>query len=326
MTAVVTDTEAARSLLTAGAVRARANMMLQAGLADRLEHFRIDLAGLERAADLTARGHSAKPIRRSTFRLHSRWRHFVLDGDDRWAALAGLRAMARPRRAGARGIRPRHRQRAARRRRRTGLALPRRRHRPRHRPLRRAGAGEPKLCSRDGLFSAEPRDPLRVDADRLAELTSEALAAGFQAGPRQSARRARRPRRPAAPAGPHRGGGTVRVRPGGSATARRAVRSSGGAAPRTGASPPPRSSPNCCTHLGPIWPSRLHLGGIPLGDCWRHPAITTGDATTGLMPLHKLSQWLSFSLIEPLLRAGIVGDRPRRPDRACGIPQWRPVH
>jgi Protein of unknown function (DUF1688) len=57
--------------------------------------------------------------------------------------------------------------------------------------------------------------------------------------------------------------------------------------------------------LGPIWPSRLELGGVPLGDCWRHPALATGDATTGLVPLHKLSQWLAYSLIEPLQAAGI---------------------
>ncbi len=57
--------------------------------------------------------------------------------------------------------------------------------------------------------------------------------------------------------------------------------------------------------LGPIWPSRLTLAGVPLGDCWRHPAIKTDDATDGLVPLHKLSQWLTYSLIEPLQRAGI---------------------
>src|SRR6185312_2533686 len=57
--------------------------------------------------------------------------------------------------------------------------------------------------------------------------------------------------------------------------------------------------------LGPIWPSRLSLGGIALGDCWKHPALITGDATNGLVPLHKLSQWLAYSLIEPLQTAGI---------------------
>jgi hypothetical protein len=59
-------------------------------------------------------------------------------------------------------------------------------------------------------------------------------------------------------------------------------------------------------HLGPVWPSRLELGGLPLGDCWRHPALTTGDATSGLVPLHKLSQWLSYSLLEPLQTAGLA--------------------
>jgi hypothetical protein len=57
--------------------------------------------------------------------------------------------------------------------------------------------------------------------------------------------------------------------------------------------------------LGPIWPSRLTLGGIALGDCWKHPSLTTSDVTNGLVPLHKLSQWLAYSLIEPLQTAGI---------------------
>jgi len=58
-------------------------------------------------------------------------------------------------------------------------------------------------------------------------------------------------------------------------------------------------------HLGPIWPSRLKLAGVPLGDCWHHPDLTAPDATTGLVPLHKLSQWLAYSLVEPLQAAGI---------------------
>jgi hypothetical protein len=57
--------------------------------------------------------------------------------------------------------------------------------------------------------------------------------------------------------------------------------------------------------LGPIWPGRLQLDGVSLGDCWRHPAIRRADATDGFMPLHKLSQWLAYSLIEPLQTAGL---------------------
>ena len=57
-------------------------------------------------------------------------------------------------------------------------------------------------------------------------------------------------------------------------------------------------------HLGPIWPGRIMLGGLSLGDTWKHPAIKRADATNGLVPFHKLSQWLSYSLIEPLQEAG----------------------
>jgi hypothetical protein len=57
--------------------------------------------------------------------------------------------------------------------------------------------------------------------------------------------------------------------------------------------------------LGPIWENRLSLGDVPLGDVWRHPALATDDATTNLVPIHKLSQWLAYSLIEPLQAAGI---------------------
>jgi len=59
-------------------------------------------------------------------------------------------------------------------------------------------------------------------------------------------------------------------------------------------------------HLGPIWPGRLTLGGVPLGDTWRHPAIKRTDGTNGLVPIHKLSQWLAYSLIEPLNGSGIA--------------------
>jgi len=58
--------------------------------------------------------------------------------------------------------------------------------------------------------------------------------------------------------------------------------------------------------FGPIWPSRLTLDGVALSDCWRHPSLEVAGPTNGLVPLHKLSQWLAYSLIEPLQQAGIV--------------------
>jgi hypothetical protein len=73
-------------------------------------------------------------------------------------------------------------------------------------------------------------------------------------------------------------------------------------------------------HLGAIWPGRIALGGIDLGDTWRHPLTQAPDATNGLVPFHKLSQWLSYSLIEPLEWAGLaVSDV----GGLTGLPEYR---
>ena len=57
--------------------------------------------------------------------------------------------------------------------------------------------------------------------------------------------------------------------------------------------------------LGPIWPDRLVLGGVSLGDCWLHPEFAGAAVTDRYVPLHKLSQWLAYSLLEPLEKAGL---------------------
>src|SRR5271156_7152263 len=73
--------------MRAAAVRARANLMLDKGLDDALPHFRVDLGRLEAAADLTLDvTRAAYPD--LTIPFHSRWRHFVTDGADRWAVIA----------------------------------------------------------------------------------------------------------------------------------------------------------------------------------------------------------------------------------------------
>lgn len=54
-----------------------------------------------------------------------------------------------------------------------------------------------------------------------------------------------------------------------------------------------------------IWPGRLQLFGAPLGDVWQHAAVRGEGATDGLLPLHKLSQWLCYSLLLPLEVAGL---------------------
>ncbi len=56
--------------------------------------------------------------------------------------------------------------------------------------------------------------------------------------------------------------------------------------------------------LAAVWPGRIRLNGDPLGDTWSHPAL--GHGAGALVPFHKLSQWLTMSLVEPLLEAGLV--------------------
>lgn len=50
--------------------------------------------------------------------------------------------------------------------------------------------------------------------------------------------------------------------------------------------------------FGPIWPGRILMNEINLGDTWRHPKV--GDGADGFVPFHKLSQWLTYSLLNPL--------------------------
>ncbi|PON12920.1 hypothetical protein C2W62_37090 [Candidatus Entotheonella serta] len=42
-----------------------------------------------------------------------------------------------------------------------------------------------------------------------------------------------------------------------------------------------------------------------MGDVWPHPQAGGEGLSAGLIPLHKLSQWLTYSLIEPLEDAGL---------------------
>ncbi|MDI1352195.1 MAG: URC4/urg3 family protein [bacterium] len=69
-----------------------------------------------------------------------------------------------------------------------------------------------------------------------------------------------------------------------------------------------------------IWPQRLAYQGVSLGDVWIHKALKTKIPGSEYMPFHKLSQWLTYSLIEPLEQAGIqVSDL----DQLTGLPEYR---
>ena len=85
--------------------------------------------------------------------------------------------------------------------------------------------------------------------------------------------------------------------------------------------------------LSGIWPSGSKVQGLPGGDVWPHrwagaavggppgSAARMNDRTTeGWVPFHKLSQWMSYSLLEPLQWAGVtVTDL----DALTGLPEYR---
>jgi hypothetical protein len=53
------------------------------------------------------------------------------------------------------------------------------------------------------------------------------------------------------------------------------------------------------TGLEGIWPQ--HLSGVRRGDVWCYSALKQiGNAGSDLIPFHKLSQWLTYSLLEPI--------------------------
>jgi hypothetical protein len=58
-------------------------------------------------------------------------------------------------------------------------------------------------------------------------------------------------------------------------------------------------------HFGDIWPSRINIEGTNLGDVWTHPLLGSETDLNSLVPFHKLSQWLTYSLIEPIEEAGV---------------------
>ena len=311
------ETSAALTLLNAKAVRERAHRMLAIGLEVELPNFRIHLERMDGVIELVLETtREAYPSFEVPF--HSRWRHFVANNDNRWAAIAGQREWGdRKSRARAEfdlaivsvfldaGAGPAWRYRDSR----TGLAVG-----------RSEGLGLASLAMfAGGAFSADPHDPLRADADVLANLSVTDLKRGLQVSETNSLvgleGRVDLLRRLGALVASKRDvfGRFDQPRPGG-------LFDSLASLAKNAPLPGPTILSELLQQLGPIWPSRLTLGGIALGDCWKHPALTTNDATSGLVPLHKLSQWLAYSLIEPLQAAGLAVDDI---DGLTGLAEYR---
>lgn len=73
--------------------------------------------------------------------------------------------------------------------------------------------------------------------------------------------------------------------------------------------------------LGEMWPARVQINGIQLGDVWPCASLTDIGNHENLVPFHKLSQWLTYSLIEAMeLSLGIVIDGM---EQMTGLPEYR---
>jgi hypothetical protein len=306
----------ARLLLSARAVRERAHRMLALARADRLAHWRLEEGALPGIVDrVIAATRAACPDLDIPF--HARWRHFVVEGEDWW----GDREKD--------GVFDDAAERA-----RTEIDLavvsvlldagagPHWRYESARGPVLRRSEGL-AIASlemfEDGFFTASARDPWRADAAGLKRIDAALLAEGFRASKtnplvglegRAALLNAL--------------GRVVDARP--SFFARHGVPRPGGLYDHfrriTRGAPLPAETilHTVLEQFGPIWPSRIALGGVDLGDTWRHAAMTTDDETSGLVPFHKLSQWLTYSLIEPLQRGGIeIVDI----DALTGLPEYR---
>ncbi|KAI9887385.1 MAG: hypothetical protein M1823_000810 [Watsoniomyces obsoletus] len=77
--------------------------------------------------------------------------------------------------------------------------------------------------------------------------------------------------------------------------------------------------------LASIWPeSRTQIGGVPLGDAWpclAMPASPPSQPWENIVPFHKLTQWLTYSLMAPMSK--ILRIRFSGVGLLTGLPEYR---
>lgn len=286
-------------ILSAEAVRQRGEEMLAWALQGH-SHFAVDLEQVETVADdVVATTRERYP--ELDVPLHSRWCQFQVGGHDRAADVAEA-LEGYPADEGTRA--------------RVDLATvsvlldvtpgPQWSYRDEATGMTLSGAEGVAVASLrmflEGLFSAHRPDPCRVDAARLTELDVQQLQEGFQVSD----------------ANPlaglegrlallHRLGEALRSgstgfpepRPGALFDTCAAAVAGGGSIPAEGL------LRVVLVGLHSIWPSRTEWEGDPLGDVSYYEPFGAADDDGALVPLHRMAQWLTFALIEPLSDGGI---------------------
>lgn len=295
-------------------IRARAHQLLEIGVRDSLTHFAVDLDALPAAASYVA-----EVIKENYPDLkvpyHARWRHFAAGGVDRWGALQAKLPIQDPAEIARiridlcvvsvlldAGAGPDWRFQESH----TGQSI-----------ARSEGLAVASLFGfKAGRFSNDPNSPLLADAAGLVAVTAKSLAEVFQISETN----------------PLVGleGRAALLRNTGAALSARPDLFPGArigglydylmAQRQDGQLPAKAILAALLEGLGPIWPERLSLNGFALGDVWRHPAITAPDLTNGLIPFHKLSQWMAYSLVEIFEDAGVPVSGL---DALTGLPEYR---
>jgi hypothetical protein len=304
--------EALAFLRSPAAIRQRCEAVFEFVRSGRSRHFRLDLEQLPRAVDLTWQVTRESYPDVANIPVHSRINHFAAGGVDR---LRGFEAQLPDARERARSL--------------TDLIVTS--------VLLDAGAGSSWRyteagtgvsvgrseglalasfhCLAQGVFSSDPGRPLQADAAGLRALTTERLEQAFQSSPANTViglegRAALLRKLGAAVEGPA-FSGLGRV---GGLCDTLLARAQGGLLPAD------ELLRTVLEALSSIWPARTSLQGVELGDVWPHAAAASPGPAPGLVPFHKLSQWLSYSLFYPLAVAGVTVSSP---DVLTGLAEYR---
>ncbi|MBD2539223.1 URC4/urg3 family protein [Coleofasciculus sp. FACHB-SPT36] len=310
------ESEAIAYLRSPAAIRERCDRLFLLGCEDKLRYFRVDLTQLEKCADYVI-GVMRDDYPDLDIPFHSRWRHFEVGNVPRLLELE----QALTRLTGLEKAKVKF-----------DLAIVS--------VLLDAGAGthweycEPgtgQVFRRSeglavasfrmffqGAFSSHSKSPLQVDADGLLQLTEDALAQGFQVSEKNPLVGVE---------------GRVQLLQRLGQVLAQNSKFFGTESPRLGnlvnylwdssnhgqlAASKVLSA--VLEGLGEIWSGRLAIAGVNLGDVWIHSALQGDKKSDNYVPFHKLSQWLTYSLLEPLqeLDLKITGL-----EELTGLPEYR---
>lgn len=293
------DKQAIKYLRSPAAIRERCDRIFNLGCENKLSHFRVDLTKLGKCADYVIQV-MREEYPNLEIPFHSRWRHFEVGNVSRIAeldrTLAGLTPLEKTKvkfdlaiisvllDAGA-GANWQYYERETEQvfRRSEGLAV----------------ASFRMFCQ--GTFSSHPV-PWQADAKGLQELTPKELMPGFQVSADNplvgvSGRLELLQRLGQVLTQHPKVFGTENPRPGNMVNYLLDNDNNQLAASTVLSA--------VLEGLGEIWPGRLAIADVNLGDVWIHPSLEGDNQSGRYVPFHKLSQWLTYSLLEPLQELGL---------------------